>query len=135
IEQTGDEFRKAFEADGDDVLIEHHSNAAADPKEENSRSRLSCENLDAPVVVTTSVQFFESLFAAKTSRCRKLHNICNSIVVLDEAQLLPPEFLQPILDALNLLSKHYGVTVVLSTATQPALKSINDYLDARKHFQ
>ncbi len=135
IEQTADEFRKAFAAVGDDVLIEHHSNAEADPKEENSRSRLSCENWDAHVVVTTSVQFFESLFAAKTSRCRKLHNICNSIVVLDEAQLLPPEFLQPILDVLNLLSKHYGVTVVLSTATQPALATVNNYLDARKHIQ
>lgn len=135
IEQTADEFRKAFAAVGDEMLIEHHSNAEADPKVENSRSRLSCENWDAPVVVTTSVQFFESLFASKTSRCRKLHNICNSIVVLDEAQLLPPEFLQPILDALNLLSKHYGVTVVLSTATQPALATVNNYLDARKHIQ
>lgn len=135
IEQTADEFRKAFASVGDEVLIEHHSNAEADPKEENSRSRLSCENWDAPVVVTTSVQFFESLFAAKTSRCRKLHNICNSIVVLDEAQLLPPEFLQPILDVLNLLSKHYGITVLLSTATQPALATVNDYLDPRKHIQ
>lgn len=135
IEQTADEFRKAFASVGDEVLIEHHSNAEADPKEENSRSRLSCENWDAPVVVTTSVQFFESLFAAKTSRCRKLHNICNSIVVLDEAQLLPPEFLQPIMDALKLLSKHYGVTVLLSTATQPALATVNNYLDSRKHIQ
>lgn len=134
IEQTADEFRKAFKAVGGDVLIEHHSNAEADPKQENSRSRLSCENWDAPVVVTTSVQFFESLFAAKTSRCRKLHNICNSIVVLDEAQLLPPEYLQPILDVLNLLTKHYGITVVLSTATQPALATINDYVDPKKHI-
>jgi len=135
IEQTADEFRKAFAAEGDDVLIEHHSNAEADPKAENSRSRLASENWDAPVVVTTSVQFFESLFAAKTSRCRKLHNICNSIVVLDEAQLLPPEYLQPILDVLNLLSKHYGVTVVLSTATQPALATIDHYVDPKKHIK
>jgi CRISPR-associated endonuclease/helicase Cas3 len=134
IEQTADEFRKAFKAVGDEVLIEHHSNAEADPKQENSRSRLSCENWDAPVVVTTSVQFFESLFAAKTSRCRKLHNIVNSVVVLDEAQLLPPEYLQPILDVLNLLTKHYGVTLVLSTATQPALATINDYVDPKKHI-
>jgi CRISPR-associated endonuclease/helicase Cas3 len=134
IEQTADVFRSAFAAVGEEVLIEHHSNAEADPKQENSRSRLAAENWDAPVIVTTSVQFFESLFAAKTSRCRKLHNICNSIVVLDEAQLLPPEFLQPILDGLNLLSKHYGVTVVLSTATQPALATVNDYLDPKKHI-
>jgi len=131
IEQTADEFRKAFSAVGAEVLIEHHSNAEADPKKENSRSRLSCENWDAPVVVTTSVQFFESLFAGKTSRCRKLHNIVNSVVVLDEAQLLPPEYLQPILDVLNLLTKHYGVTVVLSTATQPMLASTT-YFDEKK---
>jgi len=134
IEQTADVFRNAFAAVGEEVLIEHHSNAEADPKKENSRSRLAAENWDAPVIVTTSVQFFESLFAAKTSRCRKLHNICNSVVVLDEAQLLPPEYLQPILDVLNLLSKHYGVTVVLSTATQPALATVNDYLDPKKHI-
>ncbi len=135
IEQTADVFRQAFAAVGDEVLIEHHSNAEADPKEENSRSRLAAENWDAPVIVTTSVQFFESLFATKTSRCRKLHNICNSIVVLDEAQLLPPEFLQPILDVLNLLSKHYGVTLVLSTATQPALATIDHYVDPKKHIK
>lgn len=134
IEQTADVFRNAFAAVGEEVLIEHHSNAEADPKKENSRSRLATENWDAPVIVTTSVQFFESLFAAKTSKCRKLHNICNSIVVLDEAQLLPPEYLQPILDVLNLLSRHYGVTVVLSTATQPALAS-TQYFDKQKDIK
>ncbi len=117
IEQTADVFRKIF----GEAVIEHHS--SLDPEQETARSRLACENWDAPVIVTTSVQFFESLFAARTSRCRKLHNLIDSVVVLDEAQLLPPEFLQPILDALNLLVAHYGVTVVLSTATQPALES------------
>lgn len=128
IEQTADVFRGIF----GEAVIEHHSNAESAPDRENSQSRLACENWDAPIVVTTNVQFFESLFAAKTSRCRKLHNIVDSIVVLDEAQLLPPEFLQPILDVLNLLSKHYGVTVVLSTATQPALAS-REYFDARQN--
>lgn len=125
IEQTADVFRGIF----GEAVIEHHSNAEADPDDagsvkparEDARSRLACENWDAPIVVTTSVQFFESLFAARTSRCRKLHNIVGSVVVLDEAQLLPPGFLQPILDVLNLLARYYGVTVVLSTATQPAL--------------
>jgi len=117
IEQTANIFRDIFP----DAVVEHHSNL--DPDKETVKSRLATENWDAPIIVTTNVQFFESLFAARTSRCRKLHNIVNSVVVLDEAQLLPPEFLQPILTAMNLLTQHYGVTFVLSTATQPALNS------------
>ena len=131
IEQTADVFREVFKTLGNEVLIEHHSQADAADKDETARSRLACENWDAPLVVTTNVQLFESLFAAKTSRCRKLHNLVNSVIVLDEAQQLPPEFLQPILDALNLLVKHYGVTVVLCTATQPALNSTT-YFDPDK---
>lgn len=134
IEQTVDVFREVFKDLGDEVLIEHHSQADAADKDETARSRLACENWDAPLIVTTNVQLFESLFAAKTSRCRKLHNLVNSVIVLDEAQQLPPEFLQPILDVLNLLVKHYGVTVVLCTATQPAL-STTDYFDASKNLQ
>jgi CRISPR-associated endonuclease/helicase Cas3 len=130
IEQTADIFRAIF----GEAVIEHHSNAESDPERENHASRLACENWDAPIVVTTNVQFFESLFAARTSRCRKLHNLVDSVVILDEAQLLPPEFLQPILDALNLLTQHYGVTVVLSTATQPAL-STRAYFDARQNLR
>jgi CRISPR-associated endonuclease/helicase Cas3 len=130
IEQTADVFRNIF----GDAVVEHHSNAESEPHQENSASRLACENWDAPIIVTTNVQFFESLFAARTSRCRKLHNIVNSIVVLDEAQLLPPEFLQPILDVLNLLTRHYGVTVLISTATQPALAS-REYFDARQNLR
>lgn len=129
IEQTADIFRGVF----GEAVIEHHSNAEADPDKENHKSRLACENWDAPIVVTTNVQFFESLFAARTSRCRKLHNIVDAVVVLDEAQLLPPEFLQPILDVLNLLTAHYGVTVVLSTATQPAL-STREYFDSKQNM-
>jgi len=123
IEQTANVFRQIFP----NAVIEHHSNLDADEAtKETSASRLATENWDAPIIITTNVQFFESLFAARTSRCRKLHNIANSIVVLDEAQLLPPEFLQPILNVINLLSDHYGVTFVLSTATQPALNSRTD---------
>ena len=117
IEQTANTFRDVF----GDAVIEHHSNL--DPDKEDSKSRLATENWDAPIIVTTNVQFFESLFAVRTSRCRKLHNIVNSIVILDEAQFLPTEFLEPILGIINLMSKHYGVTFVLSTATQPALNS------------
>ncbi len=128
IEQTADVFRDALKVLGDEVLIEHHSQAEAVDRDETARSRLACENWDAPLIVTTNVQLFESLFASKTSRCRKLHRLAQSVIVLDEAQQLPPEFLQPILDALNLLVKHYGVTVLLCTATQPALNS-TDYFD------
>jgi CRISPR-associated endonuclease/helicase Cas3 len=121
IEQTADQFRDAFRSAGDAVL-EHHSNLdATDETKETPRSRLACENWDAPIIVTTSLQFFESLFASRTSRCRKLHNIVNSLIILDEAQLLPPDFLKPILEALKELQKNYGVTIVFCTATQPAL--------------
>lgn len=132
IEQTSEVFRGVFAALGDEVLIEHHSQAeASSSDQETARSRLACENWDAPLVVTTNVQLFESLFAAKTSRCRKLHNLVGSVIVLDEAQQLPPAFLNPILGALKLLVKHYGVTVVLCTATQPALTQTDCFDPAR----
>ncbi len=115
IEQNADVFRAAL---GDDQVVEHHS--SLDEDDVTPKSRLASENWDAPVIVTTSVQFFESLFAAKSSRCRKLHNIVNSVVVLDEAQLVPVEYLEPILETMQLLVDHYHVTFVISTATQPA---------------
>lgn len=118
IEQTADQFRAIF----GDAVLEHHSNLdVADASRENARSRLACENWDAPLIVTTTVQFFESLFASRTSRCRKLHNIAESVVILDEAQLLPTDFLKPVLEVIRELQCNYGVTFVLSTATQPAL--------------
>lgn len=117
IEQTSEQFKQIF----NDAVIEHHSNVdVSDESVETARSRLACENWDAPIIVTTSVQFFESLFANRSSRCRKLHNIVNSIVVLDEVQILPPEYLNPVLHTMKELHKNYGVTFVLSTATQPA---------------
>ena len=123
IEQTADTFRGVFAALGEDAVVEHHSNAEAEPERETARSRLACENWDAPLVVTTNVQLFESLFARRTSRCRKLHNLAHSVIVLDEAQLLPVEFLQPIVDVLRLLVSEFGVTLVLCTATQPVLNA------------
>jgi CRISPR-associated endonuclease/helicase Cas3 len=123
IEQTADVFRQVFVPLGE-VVVEHHSNTETKPEAESSRSRLACENWDAPLIVTTSVQFFESLYAARTSRVRKLHNLVDSVVVLDEAQLIPPEFRKSLLSSLRLLTDYYGVTLVLSTATQPALGSV-----------
>lgn len=122
IEQTTDVFRRVFAGIEPTPVIEHHSNLdVTDETRETPRSRLAAENWDAPVIVTTNVQFFESLYAARGSRCRKLHNICESVVILDEAQLLPPEHLAPILDALRQLKDRYRVSIVLSTATQPEL--------------
>ena len=123
IEQTADVFRQVFIALGEEAVIEHHSNAESNPEDETTRSRLACENWDAPLIVTTNVQLFESLFARKTSRCRKLHSLINSVIVLDEAQLLPVEFLQPVVDVLRYLVQDFGVTVLLCTATQPALNT------------
>lgn len=104
---------------GEENVLEHHSNI--DPEKEDARSRLAAENWDAPIIVTTNVQLFESLFAFKTSICRKLHNIVNSVIILDEAQMLPPEFLKPILSILKALVENFGVTIVLCTATQPVM--------------
>lgn len=117
IEQTAEQFRDIFK----DAIVEHHSNVnVSDESSETARSRLACENWDAPIIVTTSVQFFDSLFSNRSSRCRKLHNIVNSVVVLDEVQLLPSEYLNPILHTMKELHQNYNVTFVLSTATQPA---------------
>lgn len=122
IEQNADVFRKAL---GNDQVIEHHSNL--DDDDSTPKARLAAENWDAPIIVTTSVQFFESLFAAKTSRCRKLHNIANSVVVLDEAQLVPVEYLEPILATMKLLCEHYKISLVMCTATQPAFEKQDDF--------
>lgn len=105
---------------GEDQVVEHHSDL--DPREETSRNRLACENWDAPIIVTTNVQLFESLFANKPFACRKLHNIVNSVIILDEVQLLPPEYLKPLLSVLRGLVEYFGVSVVMMTATQPAFE-------------
>lgn len=116
IEQNADVYQEAI---GKDALIEHHS--ALDPRTETPRSRLASENWDAPVIVTTTVQLLESLLANRPSRCRKLHRLARSVIILDEAQTLPPTLLAPLVEVLGLLVRDYGATVVVCTATQPVL--------------
>ncbi|MGM9618448.1 MAG: CRISPR-associated helicase Cas3' [Oscillospiraceae bacterium] len=122
IEQTADTFRKIL---GDEVILEHHSNVdyddTEDADEETRRKKLATENWDMPVVVTTAVQFFESLFANKPSRCRKLHNLADSVIIFDEAQTIPLPYLKPCVRAIAELKANYGASCVLCTATQPAL--------------
>lgn len=128
IEQTAQTFREVFinlGAGADDLILEHHSNF--DPERETVRSRLASENWDSPLIVTTNVQLFESLFASRTSRCRKLHRIAGSVIILDEAQTIPVQFLEPCLKVLRLLVEQYGCTVVLCTATQPAIEYREDF--------
>lgn len=103
---------------GEENVVEHHSNA--DPEKENKRNLFATENWDAPIIVTTNVQLFESLAGSRPSVCRKLHNIANSVIILDEVQMLPPEYLLSILRNLEHLVEYFGVTVLLCTATQPA---------------
>lgn len=121
IDQTADIFRGIFR----DTVLEHHASIEEEKygSEQRDRLRLAMEDWAAPIIVTTNVQLFESLFAARPSRCRKLHNIAGSIIVLDEAQCLPRKLLLPALRMLDTLATHYGCTIVFCTATQPAFDS------------
>lgn len=130
IEQNAAVFRAFL---GEDAVVEHHSSLDVDPNSENATSRLATENWDAPVIVTTNVQLFESLFASKTSRCRKLHNLVNSIIILDEAQQIPRDFHEPITRAMQQMSDYLGVTWVLCTATQPELGEQKDAFGRELH--
>lgn len=121
IEQNADVLRQHL---GGDALIEHHCHVEID---EDSPARLATENWDAPVIVTTSVQFYESLFSNKTSRCRKLHRLARSVIILDEAQTMPVDYLKPCLRVLDELVQGYGCTVVLCTATQPEIRRRPDF--------
>ena len=127
IEQTAAVFREALRADEADpveCVVEHHSTFDEDRirgREARDKLHLAMENWDAPIIVTTAVQFFESLFARRPSRCRKLHNIVNSVVILDEAQTLPLPVLRPCVATIDELARNWRTSVVLCTATQPAL--------------
>jgi CRISPR-associated endonuclease/helicase Cas3 len=146
IEQTVNVYREIFL--DDNAVLEHHSAANteqfySDDKEETNddarqqyaQARLATQNWDAPLIVTTTVQLFESLFANRPSKCRKLHNIINSVIILDEVQTLPVGLLSPILSVLRELCDRYRVTVVLCTATQPAFTGDTGYLKGLKNVR
>lgn len=116
IEQNARVFRDVL---GDDAVLEHHCNFI--PENSDWKTRLASENWDAPVVVTTNVQFFNSFYANKPSKCRKLHRVADSVVIFDEVQAIPVEKLKPCLEVIKELSLNYGVTSMLCTATQPAI--------------
>lgn len=126
IEQTADIFKSIL---GDDAVLESHSNVEyddGDPTDEKRRAlaevrKLSAENWDAPIIITTNEQFFETLYANRTSKCRKLHHIAESVIIFDEAQMLPVDFLKPCLTVIEELVRYYGCTAVLCSATQPEL--------------
>ena len=133
IEQNAAEFKRCL---GDENILEHHSNfdweqykhgVDTETLDDQTNSiygklKLAAENWDIPIVVTTNVQFFESLFANRSSRCRKLHNLAKAVIIFDEAQMLPREYVQPCMYAVYELVENYGASAVFCTATQPSLQ-------------
>lgn len=120
IVQTSAILRSIF---GDENVLEHHCNMIVEEgKELSQQLQLATENWDYPIIVTTNVQLFESMMASHSSDCRKLHNICNSVLILDEVQTLPTDFLQPIVDTLDTYQRLFGVSVLFTTASQPVLE-------------
>lgn len=138
VDQNAGAYRSIL---GEEAVLEHHSNAdwrnQTDPEdapESTIRQRLASENWDAPIVVTTTIQFFESLFSNRVSACRKLHNIAKSVVILDEVQMIPEGLLDPILDVLKEMVARYHVTVVFSSATQPSFQFLHNSIGNAKEI-
>lgn len=119
IEQNAQVFREIL---GETNVLENHSNVQYDDQEEFRLMQLAAENWDKPVVVTTNVQFFESVFSNRSSKCRKLHNIANSVIIFDEVQMLPVYYLRPCIRAMIELVENYRCSIVLCTATQPSFQ-------------
>ena len=146
ITQTAGIFREIF---GEENVLEHHSDIsfsggeASQEAERYERTRLLAENWDAPIIVTTNVQFFESLFSHKVSRSRKVHSIANSVVVFDEVQMFPTEFLHPMLRLLEDLRWIYGTQLLFCSATLPtfdkdhssSFKKVNDFHQLSEDIQ
>lgn len=134
IMQTASVLRGIF---GNENVLEHHSNVNSEIlRDENleEKMKLASENWDYPIIVTTNVRLFESMFANKPSACRKLHNIVNSVIILDEVQTLPTGFLQPIVDSLKAYNKLFNVSILLTTASQPVLSGMIEGCNPKVSF-
>ena len=135
IVQTASVLRSIF---GEENILEHHSNVEPEhikDGELQEKMKLATENWDYPIIVTTNVQLFESMFANKPSVCRKLHNIVNSVIVLDEVQTLPTDYLQPIVDSLKTYNKLFNVSVLFTTASQPVLSGLIEGCNPKATFK
>lgn len=135
IVQTAGLLKEIF---GEENVLEHHSNFNPDDikcEEVREKAKLATENWDYPIIVTTNVQLFESMFSNRPSDCRKLHNIVNSVIILDEAQTLPTDFLQPIVNALKAYQKIFGVSVLFTTASQPVLSGLIECTNPKNGFK
>ena len=135
IVQTAGLLKEIF---GEENVLEHHSNFDPDDikdEENREKAKLATENWNYPIIVTTNVQLFESMFSNKTSDCRKLHNMANSILVLDEVQMLPTGFLQPIVDALKAYQEMFGISVLFTTASQPVLSGLIEGTNPKADFK
>lgn len=135
IVQTAFILKQIF---GEEAVLEHHSNfdpQSLKSKDMQHKAKLATENWDYPIVVTTNVQLFESMFSNKPSDCRKLHNIANSVIILDEVQTLPTDFLQPIVDALKSYQRMFGISVLFTTASQPVLSGLIEGCHPKATFQ
>lgn len=135
IVQTASILKQIF---GEEAVLEHHSNfdpQSIQGEEMQHKAKLATENWDYPIVVTTNVQLFESMFSNKPSDCRKLHNIVNSVIILDEVQTLPTDYLQPIVDALKSYQRMFGISVLFTTASQPVLSGLIEGCNPKAAFQ
>lgn len=135
ITQTASVLRSIF---GDENVLEHHSNVDFNDISTNEMSykmKLATENWDYPIVVTTNVQLFESLFSNSPSSCRKLHNLTNSVIIMDEIQTLPMEFLMPIVDTFDTLKRVFNVSILFTTASQPILKGTIEGTNYQTRFE
>jgi CRISPR-associated endonuclease/helicase Cas3 len=130
-EQNADVYRNMLDQPGQPVVLEHHSGADLDDGGQRGTwwRRLAAENWDAPFVVTTTVQLFQSLFDHRPAAMRKLHRLARSVIVLDEVQALPDRLLLPILSALRMLTERFGATVLLASATRPTYWSLEPFRD------